>query len=168
MKIIAIDPDVERSGYAALDTETKDIKIGSIPNAELIFSLRDTIADLYEDDQLKVVIEAGWKNAPNWHLCFNDNAAVLAAKGRAQGRNEQVSRMLIEVAEQCAKHADADVEVIAQKPLRKMWQGRDRKITHAELVQFVPIAKARTNQEERDAALLAWNAAGLPIKLKPQ
>ena len=50
------------------------------------------------------------------------------------------------------------------KPLKKIWQGRDRKITAEELEQ-VTGKMIRTNQEGRDAALLAWTHADLPVQL---
>lgn len=43
---------------------------------------------------------------------------------------------------------------------------KDGKITHEELAYFTGIM-GRTNTEMRDAALLAWNHAGLPIRVKP-
>jgi hypothetical protein len=46
-----------------------------------------------------------------------------------------------------------------------MWHGRDGKITQEEIAAFTGI-DGRHNQEERDAALLAWIYAGLPIKAK--
>ena len=56
-------------------------------------------------------------------------------------------------------------EVIEQAPLRKCWKGRDGKITQIELNYFTGIT-GRTNQEARDAALIAWNFAGFPIRIK--
>ena len=54
--------------------------------------------------------------------------------------------------------------MIEQYPLRKIWKGKDGKITDEEIKAFMPIIE-RTNQEERDAALLAWNEAGFPMKI---
>ena len=56
-----------------------------------------------------------------------------------------------------------------QKPLAlksgglHLWNSKDGKITHEELAKFTGITQ-RTNQEGRDAALLAWTFAGLPVK----
>jgi hypothetical protein len=53
-----------------------------------------------------------------------------------------------------------------------MWKGRDGKITHEELQHLAIITDKtnhitnKTNQEARDAALLAWEYAGLPIRIK--
>lgn len=49
--------------------------------------------------------------------------------------------------------------------LRKGWKGKDGKITHDELASFTGLM-GRTNQDVRDAALLAWAFAGLPIRVK--
>jgi hypothetical protein len=61
------------------------------------------------------------------------------------------------------KHHDIPVETI--KPLKKIWQGKDGKITQKEIASFTGITE-RTNQEGRDAALIAWIYSGLPIKTK--
>jgi hypothetical protein len=45
---------------------------------------------------------------------------------------------------------------------RNIWRGKDGKITHEELAAFTGIT-GRTNQEERDAMLIAWNYANLPL-----
>ena len=60
------------------------------------------------------------------------------------------------------------IEVVERQPLPKTWSGKDRKITHEELAYFAPVPKSRTNPEERDAALLAWNHAALPVRVKPK
>lgn len=53
------------------------------------------------------------------------------------------------------------------KPLRKCWKGDGGKITHAELQNIVGVTckLPRTNQDQRDACLLAWVHAGLPIRI---
>jgi hypothetical protein len=59
------------------------------------------------------------------------------------------------------------LHVTLRRPLTKCWHGKDRKITQAELEAITGTA-GRTNQEMRDAALLAWVEAGLPIRVKPK
>ena len=81
------------------------------------------------------------------------------AKGVSQGRNEQVSRLL---GEMCEAYG---MQWQFIKPFKKCWQGRDRKITHDELCAVTGLVYGRTNQEMRDAALIAWVAAGLPVRL---
>lgn len=53
----------------------------------------------------------------------------------------------------------------------KCWQGKDGKITHEELKRLCQMSgiefnSPRSNQEERDSALLAITCSGLPIKYK--
>lgn len=148
--IIAIDPDVERSGVTLFYTDSKEVLLHSLTFPDLInyFSVirgkKDTI----------VVVEAGWLNASHWHLTARDTPRIAAAKGNAAGRNHETGRKIIEM----AKFYGLKVE--EAKPLRKCWHGRDGKITHEELASLlerkgiVGLPKT-TNQDARDSALLA-------------
>jgi hypothetical protein len=111
---------------------------------------------LATDKHLKVYVEAGWLNQPNWHLGFRDSKQMVAAKGKSLGRNIQRGMDIIEL----LQYKGIDVDAV--QPLRKIWKGKDRKITQEELARIVGDIP-RTNQEGRDAALLAWVHAGLPI-----
>ncbi len=107
--LISIDPDVEKSGVAVLDTRSRRIELHTFPFPVLMDYLRDwKEAQDITHEPVRVVVEAGWLNK---------------------------------------------------------WRGQDGKITHAELAQFIPGLPARSNQEERDAALLAWTYAGFPVKM---
>ena len=57
------------------------------------------------------------------------------------------------------------IQVHQQRPLVKCWSGPDRKITHEEITKVTKWERKRSNQEQRDAALLALYCSGLPIKL---
>jgi hypothetical protein len=57
------------------------------------------------------------------------------------------------------------IDVTPVAPLKKVWRGKDRKITQEELAAIIGQELPRTNQEGRDAALLAWVMAGLPLRL---
>lgn len=158
--LVGIDPDVERNGVALLERSTRKVEISTLTFPELL----DRLLYLRRSAEvqgkiLKVVVEAGWMNQGNWHLRNCDTKAVAVAKGVHQGRNEQVSRL---IGEMCA-HFGIPYEFI--KPLRKTWRGKDGKITHEELAYFTGIT-GHTNQEGRDAALIAWVYAGLPIRVK--
>ena len=107
-----------------------------------------------------VVIEAGWLNKSNWHLHRGFSIAKAAEVGRATGRNHQTGILIAEMCDYLG------VPYVLRKPLRKVWQGKDGKITAKELSVFTGL-RGRTNQEGRDAALLAWCEAGLPIKISP-
>ena len=94
------------------------------------------------------------------------SAARSALIGNHTGRNHEVGRKIVEM---CRHYG---IEVVEQPPLRKMWKGRDGKITHEELQHLAIITDKtnhitnKTNQETRDAALLAWEYVGLPIRIK--
>ena len=158
---IGIDPDSVKSGVAVLERETRDVSVWCAPFAEIVDFLAD-VKTRKDDEGVRVliVVEAGWLNDSNWHLQYNDNKYVAAAKGRHLGRCEQTGRLLLEMCEKIG------LECVARKPLRKCWKGKDRKITHEEIQTFTHIEQKRTNQEERDALLLAWVEANLPIKVK--
>jgi hypothetical protein len=155
--IIAIDPDCDKSGVAILDTETQAIQISAMKFADLV----DTLADWCNmKNGCTVLVEAGWLNQSNWHLKRGESARMAAAKGNAVGRNHETGRKIVEM----AKHFG--LEVIELHPLKKMWSGPDGKITHDEIAYFIPGFPARSNQETRDAALLAWHYAGFQIRTK--
>jgi hypothetical protein len=102
----------------------------------------------------------------NWHVSPRDNKATAAAKGRSVGICHATARHLKECAE------NFGLEVVPMKPLRKQfegvrfWKGRDGKITHEEAAYFMRGLPKQTNQESRDAALLAWAYADYPIRVK--
>lgn len=159
--VIGIDPDVDKNGVALLDCNSKALSIVTLTFPDLLDYL------LYQKRQAEVTgknvivaIEAGWMNQGNWHLKYRDNRNVAVAKGVHQGRNEQVSRIIGQMCERYQMH----YEFI--KPLRKYWKGENGKITHEELAYFTGI-KGRTNQEGRDAALIAWVYAGYPVSVAP-
>lgn len=155
--IIGIDPDCDKSGVAILSMKTKIIDVYTFTFPTLIDFFEDCKALL---PNLLVVVEAGWLNETHFHLKSGDSRRVSAAKGNSVGRNHETGRKIVEM----AKHYG--LEVVEQRPLRKCWKGQNGKITHEELSQFVPGLPSRTNQETRDAVLLAWNYAGFQIRVK--
>ena len=158
--VIGIDPDTERNGYAMVDVATRKVNIATA-KLPVLLELVDIIQStaLATDKHLKVYVEAGWVNHPNWHLGFRDSKQMAAAKGKALGRNHQRGMDIVEL----LQYKGIDVTPVA--PLKKVWRGKDRKITQEELAAIVGQELPRTNQEGRDAALLAWVMAGLPIRL---
>ena len=158
--VIGIDPDVDKSGVAYLMVEARIIEVVSLTFADLLDYLQELRDILTERGQtFVVVIEAGWLNKAHWHVGKGGSAARSAAIGNHTGRNHEVGRKIVEM---CRHYG---IEVVEQPPLRKMWKGKDGKITHEEL-QHLAIITGKTNQETRDAALLAWEYAGLPIRIK--
>lgn len=153
--IIGIDPDVDQNGVAFLDVASKLLEIRTLSFPDTLDYLQ--VYAHYHDNVL-VIIEAGWLNQSNWHLVCRDNRAKAAAKGNAVGRNHEVGRKLAEMCE----HWNIPYRLV--KPLKKIWQGKDKKITATELTTITGY-KGRTSQEGRDAALLSWVAAKLPIRI---
>lgn len=162
--LVAIDPDAKASGLALLKTATKEISLYSLLFPNLLNYLKDSQRVL---PNLVVYVEASWLrsskngNTHNWHLKKNDNAFVASAKGEGIARNQETGRKIVEM---CKYYG---IEVVEALPLKKSWKGRDRKITHEELAYFIPGLPKTSNQETRDAALLAWYYAGFPIRVKP-
>ena len=158
--VIGIDPDVDKSGVAFLMVENRIIELENLTFADLLDYLREIRDVLTKEGRFfVVVVEAGWLNKAHWHVGKGGSAARAAAIGNHTGRNHEVGRKIVEM---CRHYG---IEVVEQPPLRKMWKGRDGKITHEELEHFTGIM-GKTNQEARDAALLAWEYAGLPIRIK--
>jgi len=150
---------VEKNGVAYLNCENKNLEISTLSFPELLDYLR-YVQRRAETTQkhLVVVVEAGYMNKGNWHLNPKDTKAAAAAKGNHAGRNHETARKIVEM----CKHWQMEVKEV--KPLEKCWKGKDRKITHEELARFTGVM-GRTNQEGRDAALLAWVYAGFSIRL---
>jgi hypothetical protein len=113
-----------------------------------------------KDKRIAVVVEASWHKTHNWHLSRRDSAGIAARKGYDEGRNHEAGRKIVETLRYYG------IEVIEKEPLRKIWQGTDRKITHTEITAITGWDKKRSNQEERDAMLLAWDYSNLPIIIK--
>lgn len=156
--IIAIDPDVKASGVALLKPSTRDLQVKNLSFPALLDSLQETKGKaLLANETLIVVVEAGWLvPKSNFHGEGGGRAERIA---KNVGANQEVGRKIVEM---CRHYG---LEVVEHAPLVKFWKGKNRKITHSELASFTGI-KGRTNQDARDAALLSWVFAGLPIHLK--
>ena len=163
--IIGIDPDSEKSGFSVLCPELKLYgNIGSLSFPALMKELQKwKQAAEYEDAELHVYIEGGWLNRSNWHLTTGmyTSLAKAAEIGRCTGRNHQTG---ILIGEMCEALGIAHTII---KPLKKMWKSKDGKITAQEF-KSVTGYTGRTNQDSRDAALIAWVCAGLPIRISLQ
>jgi len=150
---------VEKSGVAELSPQNRLLEVTNLTFPQLLDYLqaRKKMSETAHTS-LVVVVEAGWLNQSNWHLRSKDNVRVASAKGNAAGRNHETGRKIVEMAKYYG------IEVVEHAPLRKCWKGKDGKITHEELVSFTGLM-GKTNQDARDAALLAWSFANLPIRL---
>lgn len=158
--IIAIDPDKDKSGVAFLKPATRQLELSNLTFPDLLDYLQFCKSKHQETgESLIVVVEAGWMvNKSNFHEAQGHRAEKIA---KDVGANHETGRKILEM----CKHYG--IESVGHHPLVKCWKGKDRKITHEELASFTGIM-GRTNQETRDAALLAWSFANLPIRLQVQ
>ena len=157
--IIGIDPDTDKSGISQLDTTSNELEIFSLSFPMLLdYLLRIASSANITGKKVVVVVEASWKISTNWHVQQRDTKGTIARKGKDAGRCHEVGRKIVE----CARHYG--LEVVEKLPLKKIWKGKDGKITHEEMSAFIHLPN-RSNQEQRDAALLAWDYAGLPIRI---
>ncbi len=155
--IIAIDPDYKKSGVAILDSVSR-----SLVRAEAL-AFPDVIKVFAEYKEMNciVVFENSAFTTNNWHVGYRDTVYKAAALGRSVGLCHATAQHLLEVAEDM--HLATDTVV----PFHKCWKGPDGKITQGEAAQFMKGLPVRTNQDVRDAALIAWLYAELPIRIKP-
>lgn len=172
--LIGIDPDTEASGWACINITDRTIHLETISFLRVLDRL-NFFEDLCCLDErrsekecaYRFVLEDIWSTAHNWHASPKDNHRVVAKKGYHLGRCAMVGELLRDAIQ--AK----EFPIICQKPLLKHWRGQDGKITHSEILEVcrrhnltLPKSKqARTNQEERDALLLAIHHIATPTKL---
>lgn len=155
---IGIDPDNKESGVGVVGKETRECLSLRFDFSHLMDWL-ERVRDNYGQDA-KVYVEGGWLNKSNWHILGKYmTAAKAAAIGRSTGMNHQTGILITEM----SRHYGNDTTVI--KPLLKCWEGTDGKITQGELEYFMG-KQPRMNQDQRDALLLAWVAAGLPVRVR--
>lgn len=148
MRIIGIDPDVGKNGVAVVE-DGRLTELHCLGLAELLGWLQ---AFGVSADAM-VVVEAGWLNhRASWHVSPREGARLAAKKGHGVGRNHQRGMDIVEA----ARWLGCKVEELA--PLRKRGHGADRKVSAAELERLTGWAR-RSNQEERDAAILALKFA---------
>ena len=164
--IIAIDPDIDGSGVATLELDAKVITATNMRLPILVDYLKSAKekADIAGSSYV-VVVEASWLCSGNWHLDWDDSRNRAAAKGRQVGRNHEIGRQIVEFCNYL------DITYEEKYPLRKTWAGKDGKITAAELQQLcqyteVTLLARRTNQEMRDAMLIALDRSNLPLTMK--
>lgn len=134
MIYIGIDPDTDKSGVAVFDTEDNSLELSTLSFWDLIEELDSYIAPIH------IVIEGGHLiNKSNWH--GSKNIYTAAKIGKNVGSNHAIGRLLVEY---CEKHG---LSYETQKPKGKV---------SAEYFKAITGYAKRTNQEERDAAMLVY------------
>lgn len=147
-KIIAIDPDVTKSGVAVIDIGHRTVNTYSMTFPDLM----EYVETMPFNNSVRLVVEAGWLNKPNWHAAVS--LAQAANIGMRIGRNHETGRKMVEMFERMG------FSVSLIKPLNKRGSGTGGKITHSELEKVlkgrkIALNKKRTNQDERDSILIA-------------
>lgn len=153
-KIIAIDPDIDKSGICVLNATDRKVEYSaSLPFFEVCRTIR--MANVTEGDDLQVYVEAGWLNEKsNFHPSQGRRAERIA---HDVGMNHAAGRLFLSYCDTIG------IKAHEFRPLKKIWGGADRKITKEELEAVIGQNLHRCNQDERDAILIAWVAAGLPM-----
>ena len=168
--LVGIDPDTKASGWAVIDLSDRTVHLETLPFMDILALLtegRREMDEHYVDEaySYRFVVEDIWRVAHNWHVSPRDNRLTISKKGYHIGRCSMVGQLIYEA---IGAHF---FPRIAQPPLRKVWRGADGKITHSELLELCekhdlilhPSNQKQTNQEERDAGLLAIHHLGTPI-----
>lgn len=160
--VIGIDPDIKKNGVAVLEKNRRTLEVYTLTFPETLEKVKEEYERVkgVEGYPFMVYVEAGWLNKGNWHVTESRNGkwsptAWAAAVGKGDGECSAVSKKLLE----CFEYYG--IPATPMKPLRKCWKGKDRKITHEELLRELSVYKVqhkmgwRSNQEIRDATLLA-------------
>lgn len=136
--IIGIDPDIEKSGIAFFVGDELQLKCLSFYE---IISYAEVHAGEYGYKD-HYFIEAGWLNKKSsWHAA--QNKQIAAAIGRKVGENHATGKLLVE----CLRAIGHEVTEV--KPTRTKLNDKQFKAATG--------YEGRTNQEQRDAAMLIWH-----------
>lgn len=150
---IGIDPDVDDgSGVAVLDKRTRDIEVMNLSLPEILdfFRTDPRISDSF------TVIEKSSYTSHNWHRSGTDRFQANSKIGYNIARNHQLQTDIFEIL------SHMGVEIVEKAPLALIW--KKGKISHEEITRITGWKRKKSNQEQRDALLLAWDVSGLPIK----
>lgn len=131
---IGIDPDCNKSGVA-VKSHFNSIFLYNLSFFDLFINLKD-----YSTSNTTVYIEAGWLNKSNWHIIQNGSAAINSQIGQRTGANHETGKKIVEMCE----YLGLPYKLV--KPTRKK--------VDAKLFQKLTGYIGRTNQEQRDAAML--------------
>lgn len=133
--IVGIDPDLEKSGVAVLH-DNKQLEMTCL-------NFVDTLAFIEMNKPIIkcVYLEAGWLNKKSsWHDA--KSISVSARIGKNVGENHATGKLL----DECIK--SKGVKVVLVRPVNTK--------LNAEQFEKITKIKYRTNQEQRDAAMLVF------------
>lgn len=145
-KIIGIDPDIDKSGIAIYVRNDKSLILENWTLGKLIKNF-----DYFNRKRVLFVVEAGYLNKSNWHI--KKTSSVVAGEiGRRTGENHATAKQIVNIIKEFG------FDCVELPPLAKVWKGG--KISHKEFLEKckkdgVIVDVNRSNQEERDAGLIA-------------
>jgi len=137
--LLGIDPDCDKSGFALIHGEHKELC--TLTFFEILKRFKQLI-DHYGKDKIIVYIECGFLNKSNWHKKVGQSANLNAKIGERTGANFEVAKKLCEMCEYLG------LKYYQIRPTR-------RKLDSKTFQAMTKITK-RTNQEMRDAFMLIF------------
>jgi hypothetical protein len=134
-RYVGIDPDTDKSGVAIID-QTGQLYLHNMTFFELFGTLKFATIQPYP---LTVVIEAGWLNTKsNWHK-QGSGERLVSKIAKNTGANHETGRKIVEMCE----YLGVKYELVQPK----------RSKVDSKFFEALTGIK-RTNQEQRDAAML--------------
>jgi len=138
---MGIDPDTDKSGVAILSSEGLILK--NLRFFELFEEIRDiSYLCILNQQKFEVTIEAGWLNKSNWHTSSKNSMHVNTKIGNATGANHEVGSKIVVMCE----YLNVTYNIITPK----------RSKTDSATFKQITNYDKRTNQEQRDAAMLLY------------
>jgi len=136
---VGIDPDISKSGVALWSRTDKTLFITNLS----FFELYDYLKSLKRQNKtICAIIEAGRLNLSNWHTKSEFGPSVNAQIGKRTGANHETEKKIEEMCEYLK---------IAFELVRPTAHKLDDKT-----FRMITKYKGRTNQDERDAAMLVF------------
>jgi Holliday junction resolvasome RuvABC endonuclease subunit len=133
--IIGIDPDIDKSGVAAL--VDGQLHLMTLNMVDLITRIRNEPPNRIK----RIYVEAGWLNKKaSWHAA--KNMSMAANIGMKVGQNQAAGKLIIQWLQAM------ELPVVEVKPTQKKLNAEEFK----RLTKY----QGRTNQETRDAAMLIF------------
>lgn len=136
---IGIDPDCARSGVSLLESSTQELTLSNLSFFELLDYLKK---QQEKHKHILVVIEAGWLNKGNWHTRKGYSANYNATIGGKTMANHEVGKKIVEM----CNYLKISCSIV--KPTKTK--------LNAESFKKITNYQKRTNQEQRDAAMLVY------------
>jgi hypothetical protein len=139
MIYIGIDPDTNKSGVAIYNNKDKNIELYNLS----FFQLFDYLLWCINSEiRFKVILESGWLNKKsNWHE-EKKGSHIASRIGAKTGANHETGKKI----EEMLKYFHVSYELKIPKTTKV-----DAKF-FKQMTGFVN----KTNQDQRDAALLVW------------